>query len=220
MIPIFQRKRIRTYWDIKPAGFESITALQAKHSGIFQMQNIQRHAAFPGQSSFSNLPPSVEEFTGPRSSRRVVVSNIKEHHSEQLLKDTFNNKLKENDEVYKIPGNSVVKIQFQRDKNYALIEFRNNEEANLAAKLDGILLSNNLLKIRKPKDYLEDLKNSQSSVSGNVPDSDEKIFIGSLPTFLNEDQVMELLKSFGELRSFNLVKDSATSISKVCIYSY
>jgi len=51
-------------------------------------------------------------------------------------------------------------------------------------------------------------------VSTVVPDSPHKIFIGGLPNYLNEDQVKELLMSFGQLRAFNLVKDSATGLSK------
>lgn len=50
-----------------------------------------------------------------------------------------------------------------------------------------------------------------------VPDTPNKIFIGGLPIYLNDDQVIELLKSFGELRAFNLVKDPATGQSKVCL---
>ena len=50
-----------------------------------------------------------------------------------------------------------------------------------------------------------------------VPDTPNKIFIGGLPIYLNDDQVVELLKSFGELRAFNLVKDPATGQSKVCM---
>merc|ERR1712184_143796 len=35
-----------------------------------------------------------------------------------------------------------------------------------------------------------------------------------LPSYLNEDQVKELLVSFGPLSAFNLVKDSATGLTK------
>lgn len=74
-----------------------------------------------------------------------------------------------------------------------------------------------------------------------VPDSAHKLFIGGLPNYLNDDQVdpclcpppptptlvaqmspdklwppqvKELLTSFGPLKAFNLVKDSATGLSK------
>lgn len=87
---------------------------------------------------------------------------------------------------------------------------------------DGIIFQNNALKIRRPKDYLGGGEGDGPSphvpgvVSTNVPDTVNKIFIGGLPSYLTDDQVMELLKSFGELRSFNLVKEGGTGASKVC----
>ena len=86
---------------------------------------------------------------------------------------------------------------------------------------DGIIFINGPLKIRRPKDYGGDTVISPGVhvpgvVSTNVPDSINKIFVGGLPTYLNEEQVMELLKSFGELRAFNLVRENGTGASKVC----
>lgn len=52
-------------------------------------------------------------------------------------------------------------------------------------------------------------------VSTNVPDSINKVFVGGLPTYLNEEQTQELLKSFGELKAFNLVRENGTGPSKV-----
>ncbi len=51
-------------------------------------------------------------------------------------------------------------------------------------------------------------------IATNVADSPNKIFIGALPTYLTEDQIKDLLKLFGELKSFNLVKDSTNNTSK------
>ena len=51
-------------------------------------------------------------------------------------------------------------------------------------------------------------------VSANVTDSVNKIFVGDIPINLTEDQIMELLKAFGELRAFSLIKDPSTGISK------
>lgn len=48
-------------------------------------------------------------------------------------------------------------------------------------------------------------------VSTNVPDSPNKVFIGGLPSHLNDEQVMDLLKAFGDLRAFNLVKEGNVS---------
>ena len=86
---------------------------------------------------------------------------------------------------------------------------------------DGIIFINGPLKIRRPKDYGgENVPGSPGIhvpgvVSTNVPDSINKIFVGGLPTYLNEEQVMELLKSFGELKAFNLVRENGNGPSKV-----
>lgn len=87
---------------------------------------------------------------------------------------------------------------------------------------DGIIFQGIPLKIRRPKDYLgpEGPPGSihiPGVVSTTVQDSPNKIYIGGLPTYLGDEQVMELLKSFGELKSFNLVKEGAgqTGASKV-----
>jgi hypothetical protein len=86
---------------------------------------------------------------------------------------------------------------------------------------DGIIFINGPLKIRRPKDYGgENIQGSPGVhvpgiVSTNVPDSINKIFVGGLPAYLNEEQVMELLKSFGELKAFNLVRENGNGASKV-----
>lgn len=101
-------------------------------------------------------------------------------------------------------------------------QFRNSEEASSAMAFDGIIFQNNALKIRRPKDFSGSEFDPASAapyvpgvVSTMVPDTVNKIFVGGLPSYLNDDQVMELLKSFGDLRSFNLVKEGATGASKV-----
>ena len=53
-----------------------------------------------------------------------------------------------------------------------------------------------------------------SVVSTNVPDSINRVFVGRLPAYLNEEQVHELLKSFCELKALNLVRENGNSPSK------
>jgi len=45
-------------------------------------------------------------------------------------------------------------------------------------------------------------------------DSPNKLFIGGIPAQTTEPQVRQLLETFGKLKSFNLVKDSTTGMSK------
>lgn len=121
------------------------------------------------------------------------------------------------------PGNPVLACQINLDKNFAFLEFRSIDETTQAMAFDGINFKGQSLKIRRPHDYqpMPGMSETPSVavpvlgvISTVVQDSPHKIFIGGLPNYLNEDQVRELLMSFGQLRAFNLVKDSATGLSK------
>lgn len=98
--------------------------------------------------------------------------------------------------------------------------------------LDGVVWEGTPLRVRRPKDFIgidPALGGSLPGMVGtNVADTPNKLFIGGLPTYLNDEQVMELMKSFGELKSFNLVKEGTANGggSKVslqirvhCVYS-
>ena len=162
-----------------------------------------------------------------RQARRLYVGNITLEGNEQNVKEFFDAKMREQGfAVDKREGaidvqapDPVVSVQVNHDKSYAFVEFRSPEEAISAMSFDGIVFQGQALKIRRPKDYIgPDTApgvHVPGVVSTNVPDSPNKIFVGGLPSYLTDEQVMELLMSFGELRSFNLVKEGATGASKV-----
>ena len=75
--------------------------------------------------------------------------------------------------------------------------------------LDGIIFINGPLKIRRPKDYggpemIQASVHIPGVVSTNVPDSINKVVVGGLPACLEEEQVQELLKSFGGSKPLTL----------------
>jgi len=85
---------------------------------------------------------------------------------------------------------------------------------------DGIIFINGPLKICRPKDYggpemIPVSIHIPGVVSTNIPDSINKVFVGGLPAYLNKEQVQELLKSFGELKAFNLIRENENGPSKV-----
>ncbi|KXS18605.1 hypothetical protein M427DRAFT_132561 [Gonapodya prolifera JEL478] len=170
------------------------------------------------------LPPVVGSVTGnvARQARRLYIGNIPFGCSEEQLVSFFNTNLVNMGLVASNVGNPCMAAQINAEKNYAFVEFRTPPEASAAMAFDGITFMGQSLKIRRPKDYIPMVGDSEGSpsihvpgvVSTNVPDSPNKIYIGGLPMHLNDEQVMEILKTFGELRAFNLVKEGVSGVSK------
>ncbi|WAQ82274.1 hypothetical protein PtA15_2A591 [Puccinia triticina] len=206
--------------------------MTAQHPNQFQMNPQVRDGSFgmPGSLPPIHFKPAQGQ-SGPvaqtqsfaRQARRLYVGNILHTANEMNVAEFFNAKMKElgllarNNEdgmAISISENPVVAVQVNHEKNYAFVEFRNAEEATHGMSFDGIIFQNQALKIRRPKDYTGPDHAGPTHIPGvvstNVPDSPNKIFIGGLPSYLTDDQVMELLKSFGELKSFNLVKDTSS----------
>ncbi|SCV74598.1 BQ2448_7627 [Microbotryum intermedium] len=184
----------------------------------------------PG-AGMPQIPGPIGSFA--RQSRRLYVGNVTLEATDEAIANFFNSKMAENNLLsdghlgedlagMNVKGDQpVISVHLNYEKNYAFVEMRNAEEATAALQFDGIIFQNCALKIRRPKDYqgaldatAEPPPHVPGVVSTMVPDTPNKIFIGGLPSYLNDDQVMELLKSFGELRAFNLVKESGTGQSK------
>ncbi|ODQ52312.1 hypothetical protein SAICODRAFT_93771 [Saitoella complicata NRRL Y-17804] len=228
VIRVDQRQRRMTMWDIKPTGYESVTAEQAKMSGMFplpgaprgQVMNPAAMGGFPNQrpAGASGAAPPMLTSNQSRQSRRLYVSDMPSGTSESSLRQFFNdllNSLNVNSEYDPCDSATV-----EPEKGYGFLEFRKPEDATLAIAFDGIPFNGQPLTIKRPRDYIIPAESTTREltalgiISTSVPDSPNKLFIGGLPTYLNDDQVLELLKSFGEIRAFQLVKDSSTQESK------
>ena len=105
--------------------------------------------------------------------------------------------------------------------SYAFVEFRSAEDATAGMQLDGTVFLDGPLRVRRPHDYAgPDATPGFPMLPATVPDSLNKIFIGGLPAHLTEDQIIELLKSFGDIKAFNLVREHATGQSKASFLCY
>ncbi|XP_014032943.1 splicing factor U2AF 65 kDa subunit isoform X3 [Salmo salar] len=218
-----EKKKVRKYWDVPAPGFEHITPLQYK--AMQAAGQIPATALLPTKitpeglaSTHTSVPVVGSQMT--RQARRLYVGNIPFGITEEAVMDFFNAQMLLGG-LTQAPGNPVLAVQINQDKNFAFLEFRSVDETTQAMAFDGIIFQGQSLKIRRPHDYqpLPGMSESPSVyvpgvVSTVVPDSAHKLFIGGLPNYLNDDQVKELLISFGPLKAFNLVKDSATALSK------
>ncbi|KAJ8345585.1 hypothetical protein SKAU_G00297780 [Synaphobranchus kaupii] len=220
-----RKKRTCKYWDVPPPGVEHITPMQYK---AMQAAGQIPTIALLASSTASGLAvtPTQVPMVGSqmtRQARRLYVGNIPFGVTEESMAEFFNAQMRLAG-LSQAPSNPVLAVQINQDKNFAFLEFRSVDETTQAMAFDGIVFQGQSLKIRRPHDYrpLPGISEQPAFhvpgvVSTVVPDSPHKLFIGGLPNYLNDDQlgaVKELLTSFGPLKAFNLVKDSATSLSK------
>lgn len=237
VVNILERKRRLTQWDIKPSGYENVTAEQAKLSGMFPLPGAPRQQpmdpaklqAFmnqPGnQASSSALKPSTS-----RQSKRLLLYNLPASATDEKVVDFFNLQLNGLNVTKGV--DPCISAQTSQDKTYALVEFKTPEDATNAMALDGIDMEPDAmdtngdangtpkgLQIKRPKDYIvpnvtDETENQAGVLSGVVPDTQNKISITNLPVFLEEAQIKELLESFGQLKNFVVVRDQSSGESR------
>lgn len=238
-MPVLERKRRLTQWDIKPPGYENVTAEQAKLSGMFPLPGAPRQQPMDPTKLQAFINPTGEgavnsaalKPTNSRQSKRLLAYNIPPGSTEESVMGFFNLQLNGLNVIEST--DPCILCQISKESNFALLEFRHSSEATVALALDGISMepddatangvangSGEGLKLRRPKDYIvpaivDDTPYEPGVVSKIVVDTPNKLSISNLPSYLSEEQVMELLISFGELKAFTLVKDVHTEESRV-----
>ncbi|KAI6713343.1 hypothetical protein JHW43_004142 [Diplocarpon mali] len=236
IVPILERKRRLTQWDIKPPGYENVTAEQAKLSGMFPLPGAPRQQpmdpsklqAFMSQPSGSVTNAALKP-SNSRQAKRLLVHNIPPTANEEAIVNFFNLQL---NGLNVIEGSDpCISAQLSKDKSFALLEFKQTLDATVALALDGITMEDEHmngsatngdtkgLSVRRPKDYIvpavtDETPYEPGVISNVVVDTQNKISISNIPLYLTDEQVTELLVSFGELKAFVLVKDNGTDESR------
>ncbi|XP_051825217.1 splicing factor U2AF 65 kDa subunit-like [Antechinus flavipes] len=212
-----KRKKTRKYWDVAPPGFEHITPMQYKAmQAAGHIPSTLAHSTMTpdGRAMMSAAPTSGNQMS--RQARRLYVGNIPFGITEEAMIEFFNAQMCIRG-LAQPSSRPVMAAQINQEKSFAFLEFRAVDETTQALAFDGIIFQGQALKIRRLHDYqppgYRNLSGS-GAVSSVVPNSAHKLFIGGIPSYLNDDQVKELLNSFGALRAFNLVKDGATGLSR------
>ena len=239
IVPILQRKRRLTQWDIKPPGYENVTAEQAKLSGMFPLPGAPRQQpmdpsklqAFMAQPSGSVTTAALKP-SNSRQAKRLLVHNLPSSITEDGVVSFFNLQL---NGLNVVEGSDpCLTAQISKDKSFALLEFKSSSDATVALAFDGITMEDSDrmvtsngsasaigqgLSIRRPKDYIvpvtDDNVYEPGVVSNVVIDTQNKISVSNIPLYLTDEQVTELLVAFGELKAFILVKDNGTEESRV-----
>ncbi|OAL44106.1 hypothetical protein IQ07DRAFT_592550 [Pyrenochaeta sp. DS3sAY3a] len=225
-VSIQRRQRRMTQWDIKPAGYEAITAEQAKLSGLFPLPGAPRAAAMDpsklaafinpttGSASAAALAPAAA-----KQSKRLYVHNLPPRTSTEELVDFFNLQL---NGLNVVSGRDpCVAAHIATSKEYAALEFKTAEDATVALAMNGVSMRDDGgapdrsgLSIRRPKDYItptaDENTESGEGVSSLVKDSPNKLSIVNIPTYIEEEQIRELIETMGKLKAFVMVKDTSS----------
>ncbi|KAJ4288051.1 hypothetical protein N0V90_012068 [Kalmusia sp. IMI 367209] len=231
-VSILNHPRRMTQWDIKPAGYDNITAEQAKLSGQFPLPGAPRAAPMDpsklaafvspttGTASTSGLLP-----TNALQARRLFVYNIPHDATSEEIVEFFNLQL---NGLNVVSGHDPCSsAQISSNREYALVQFKTAEDATVALAMDNIAMRDVSmqdngtggpdragLSIRRPKDYITPIADKTAApgegVSSNVVDSPNKLSITNIPTYVEEEQVRELVETFGALKAFVLVKEIST----------
>lgn len=199
------------YWDVAPQGFEHLTPSQYKAMQAAGQLPTPVLGLTPTATIAAQYPMAGGYFT--RQARRLYIGGVPFGATEEAMMEFFNQQMHMAG-LATGPGSPVLAVQINLDKNFAFLEIRSVDEASSALAFDGINFMGQSLKIRRPSDYKPLPNQAGGDVIGLVEDSPHKVFIGGLPNYLQEEQVREILTSFGQLKAFNLVKDTATNLSK------
>jgi splicing factor U2AF subunit len=169
-----------------------------------------------------------------QSKRKLIVSSIPLDSSTEEITELFNLTL-----VTLNPGaNPIQSVTISEDKLYAILEFKAKEEMTQCMLLDGIELRGRKLRVQKHKAYIsarvaemkkeirdkekEDRETKDIFNRSIFPTHDNRIFMGNLPTNLEEEDVKRIVESFGHLKHFSLVKTAAVGGNSrgFCFFEY
>eukprot|EP00736_Rhodelphis_marinus_P005695 Rmarinus@m.1825 len=203
----------------------------------------------PGQQVPTN-PAAMLTMQQTRHARRIYLGNIPLDSTEAAIQEFVNHTMwmARATETSPEAGGCVLSVYINYEKRFAFVEFRTMQEANNAMNLDGIVYRGFSLKVRRPTDYnpsaaaaLENQITGATNASGasqtpassnvdtaslgiistTVADTPNKIFCGGIPYHLTDDQVKELISSFGQLKAFYMAKDNQTGMSKgYCFFEF
>lgn len=196
-----------------------------------QPMDPSRLQAFINQPGGGSAESSTLKPSNSRQSKRLFVYNLPPSANSESLVSFFNLQLNGLNVVQGV--DPCISAQVSDDRTYALLEFKSPNDTTVALAFDGIVMEEHAgsgtengaskgIEVRRPKDYivpnLAEQELEGENAMKDVPDSPDKICVSNIPQYIPEEPVTMLLKSFGELKSFVLVKDASTEESRVSVW--
>ncbi|XP_057959899.1 splicing factor U2af large subunit A [Malania oleifera] len=152
---------------------------------------------------------SIQLTQATRPMRRLYIENVPASASEKALMECLNNFLLSSGTNHILGTQPCISCIIHKEKGHAFVEFLTPEDASAALSFDGRSLFGSILKIRRPKDFVEVTNGvSEKSVaavdkiSDIVMDSPHKIFIGGISEVLSSEMLVEIISTFGSLKAY------------------
>ncbi|XP_019181431.1 PREDICTED: uncharacterized protein LOC109176453 isoform X3 [Ipomoea nil] len=218
-------------WDLPPAATEKnipapVLSSVPSSSQSVSLSTLESFVVAPGslfatkpavffQNSYPPLVHAVESIQltqATRPMRTLYVENLPNSASDKDVMECINKFLLSSG-VNRIQGTQpCISCMIHKEKAQALLEFLTPEDASAALFFDGRSFCGSILKIRRPKDFVEVgtgvAENSVAAVdriSDAVMDSPHKIFIGGISEVISSEMLMEIAKAFGHLKAYRFV---------------
>ncbi|KAJ9154128.1 hypothetical protein P3X46_027496 [Hevea brasiliensis] len=152
---------------------------------------------------------SVQLTQATRPMRRLYVENVPASASEKAVMECLNNFLISSCVNHIRGSQPCISCIINKEKGQALVEFLTPEDASAALAFDGSSFSGSIIKIRRPKDFVEVATGEPeksviavNALSNIVKDSPHKIFIGGIPKAFSSKMIMEIASTYGPLKAY------------------
>jgi len=214
-----RRRRFKSQWDVKPDAATLVAA-----------------TALPGVAT--GAAPIASQAT--RHARRLYVGGLQPPIDQMALEEFFTTMVRERVQFVHNPlpptARPVMSCFVSQERKFAFIEFATMELTAAMLSLDGVDYRGLPLRIKRPNDYepgslsAETRERSEILIveglgvaaamggakmvggSGGAEVRD-RIFVGGLPSAVDEDGLGKIFESFGAVTSIHIVRD-ATGASK------
>ncbi|KAL6907676.1 hypothetical protein ACP4OV_002715 [Aristida adscensionis] len=155
---------------------------------------------------------SVQLTQATRPLRRLLIENLPGSATEDRLIDCLNGFLLSSGVAYTQRSKPCLSCTINKEKHQAFVEFLTPEDATAALSFDGRSLDGSVLKIRRPKEYVEMANVAPKKpaekitpVSDVVADSPHKIFIAGISGLISSEMLMEIVTAFGPLAAYRFL---------------
>ncbi|VDD82054.1 unnamed protein product [Mesocestoides corti] len=190
-----------------------LNATNSPNSSLSSLTDLFGPAISGLATNPANATVPATSLNSTRQARRLYIGSIPLGITSETMVTFFNAELQTRGLCQSV-GEPVVCAQVNSERHFAFIELRSVEETTAALSLDGINCLGSTLRIRRPRDYFPPGMNPNIHLVGHL--NSNSIFLTGIPTSLSDSSLCRLLSSYGTLRSFSILKDPLTALSRGC----